>query len=97
MELLLLIETKNYSKVRDCLLKDDTVSRASLTFKDAKVFGNEDGYYCYASGTEEQCKKILELTKDLVKEIKDRKKRKVINKIREEEEKANVAFGGIFE
>lgn len=96
MELLLLIETRNYSKVRECLLRDDIVSRASLIFKEAKVFGGEEGYYCYASGTEEQCKKVLELTKDLAKEIKNRKKEEIINKIKEEEDKANVAFGGIF-
>jgi hypothetical protein len=96
MELLLMIETKNYSKVRECLLKDDIVSRTSLIFKDAKMFGGE-GYLCYVSGTDDQCKKVLELTKDLAKEIKDRKKEEIINKIKEEEDKANIAFGGIFE
>lgn len=96
MELLLLIETKNYAKVKDVLLRDDTVSRASLVFKEAKGFGGEEGYYSYISGTEEQCKKVLELTKDLIKEIKDRKKEEIINKIKEEENKAMEGFGGIF-
>lgn len=97
MELLMLIETKNYSKLREILLKDDVVSRASLTFKEAKNFGREEGYYCYVSGTDDQCKKVLELAKDLSKEIKDKKKEEIINKIKEEENKANIAFGGIFE
>ena len=97
MELLLLIETKDYAKVKDTLLRDDIVSRASLIFKEDQGFGKEEGYYCLISGIEEQCKKALELTKDLIKEIKDRKKEKIINKIKEEEDKANVAFGGIFE
>ena len=96
MELLLLIETKNLSRAKESLLKNDIVSRASLTFKEAKNFGDKDGYYCYVSGTEEQCKKVLELTKDLAKEIKDSKKNEIINKIKEEEDKANTAFGGIF-
>jgi len=96
MELLLLIETKDYAKVKDTLLRDDIVSRASLIFKEAKGFGKEEGYYSYISGTDEQCKKALELTKDLIKEIKDRKKEKIIKKIKEEEGKAMEGFGNIF-
>ncbi len=52
MEILLFIETVNYSKVRDLLLDDDVVARASVTFKDAKVFGGKEGYYCYDEATE---------------------------------------------
>lgn len=94
MEILLQTETKNYSKVRDVLLKDDLVSRASIIFKEAKTLSNEEGYYLYISGTEDQCKKALELTKDLAKEIKD--KEKIINKIKEEENRAQEGFGSIF-
>jgi hypothetical protein len=94
MEILLQTETKNYSKLRDILLKDDLVSRASIVFKEAKTLSKEEGYYCYISGTEDQCKKAVELAKDLAKEIKD--KEEIINKIKEEEEKAEEGFGGIF-
>ena len=96
MELLLAVESKNYSKLKDILLKDDIASRASLVFKEAKGFGPEEGYYCYVSGADEQCKKVLELTKDLTKEVKDKKKGEIISKIREEEDNASSAFGGIF-
>lgn len=107
MEILLLIETKNYNKVRDILLKDDVVSRASLTFKDAKSLSEKEGYYCRISGTEEQCKKALELIKikpeeedkeivELAKEVENKEKKEVINKIKEEEERATEGFGGIF-
>lgn len=94
MEILLQTETKNYSKLRDVLLKDDLVSRASILFKEAKTLSDMEGYLCYISGTEEQCKKALEIIKDLVKEIKD--KEKIINKIKEEENKAQEGFGEIF-
>jgi len=92
MEILLQIETENYSKVREILFKDDLVSRASLIFKEAKTFDKE-GYFCYISGTEDQCKKAFEITKDLTKEIKD--KEEIINKIKEEENRAQEGLGGI--
>lgn len=92
MEILLQIETENYSKVREILFKDDLVSRASLIFKDSKAF-DKKGYFCYISGTEDQCKKALEITKDLAKEIKDKKE--IINKIKKEENRAQEGLGGI--
>jgi nitrogen regulatory protein PII len=96
MEIVLLIETKNFQKVKDMLLKDDLVSRASIIFKEAKNYGGKEGYYSYVSGSKEQCKKALELTKDLAEEVKNKEKDNVISKIKEESEKANEAFGGIF-
>jgi hypothetical protein len=96
MEIVLLTETKNLQKVKELLLKDDLVSRASIIFKDAKVFGGNEGQYCYISGSDEQCKMALELTKDLTKEVKNKEKKNIIDKIKEESEKANEAFGGIF-
>lgn len=100
MELILLIKIEDYPKLKDILLKDDIVSRASIKFKDAKEFGKE-GYVCYISGLEEQCKRALELAKDengneLVEEIKGKDKENIINKFREEEDKAMEGFGGIF-
>ncbi len=95
MEIVLKFESKNLQKVKDVLLKDDSVSRASMTFKDAS-FVNEKGYYCYISGTDEQCKKAMELSKELTKEISGEEKQKVILKIKEEENKAIEGMGGIF-
>jgi nitrogen regulatory protein PII len=91
----ILLKTKNYQKLKEILLKDDLASRASIIFKDAKLFGKE-GYYCYASGTEEKCKRILELSKELAEEVKNKEREEVIRKIKEEEEKANIGFGEIF-
>ncbi|MEM5834251.1 MAG: hypothetical protein QXQ69_00160 [Candidatus Aenigmatarchaeota archaeon] len=95
MEIVLQVETKDYQKVREILLKDDLVSRASVTFREGKNYGKE-GYYCFISGSEEQCKKALEVTKELAKEIKDEEKEKLISKIKEEENKALEGFGSIF-
>lgn len=104
MEVVLQIETKNYQKVKDVLLKDDIVSRASIVFKEGSIIGRE-GYYCYLSGTEEQCKKALELVKEkdektgeiieLAREASDKDKEELINKIKEEENKAVEGFGNI--
>lgn len=96
MEVVLQIEAKNLTKVKDILLKDDTVSRASIIFKDAKNFAGKEGYYCYINGLEDQCKRAIELTKDLAKETTEKEKQEVINKIKEEESKAMEGFGGIF-
>lgn len=96
MEIVLLIETKDLQKTKDLLLKDDLVSRASIVFKEAKSYGGKEGYYSYISGTEEQCKKALELTKTLAKEVKSKEKNSFINKVKEESDKASEAFGGIF-
>ena len=95
MEILLQIETKNYQKVRDILLKDEVVSLATVVFKEGKFLGKE-GYYCYVSGLETQCKKALELTKDLAKEVGIKDKKDFISKMKEEENKAAEGFGGIF-
>ena len=96
MEIVLLIETKNYQKVKDALLKDDITSRASITFKEAKGYGGKEGYYSIISGLDEQCKRAMELAKDLAKEVSGKEKEDLISKIKDEEEKANQAFGGIF-
>jgi hypothetical protein len=98
MELVLLIEAKNYPKVKDKFLKDDSVSRASISFKEGSIIGKDD-YYCYISGTEEQCRHVLELIKEdgieLAKEVTGKEKEEIINKIKEEEDKAVEGFGNI--
>ena len=103
MEIVLKIESKNYAKVKDILLTDDIVSRSSMIFKEGSIIGKE-GYYCYLSGTEDQCKKALELIKEktetgeiveLAEKANDKEKKELINKIKEEEDKAIEGFGNI--
>ncbi len=94
MEIVLHFKSENLAKCKDILLSDDVVGRASLVFKEGSIIG-KDGYFCYLSGTEDQCKKALELMKDLAEEVKDEIKSQLINKIKEEEEKAISGFGDI--
>ena len=94
MEIVLHFKSENFAKCKDMLLSDDVVGRASLVFKEGSII-NKDGYYCYLSGTEEQCKKALELVKDLTEEVKDDTKSQLIKKLKEEEEKAIEGFGSI--
>jgi len=95
MEILLSTEIKDFPKFKEMLLKDDIVSRASIVFKEGKV-ENRIVYYCYISGLKEQCKRALELTKEIAKEAKGKEKNEVIKKIKEEEQKAMEGFGSIF-
>lgn len=95
MELVLLVETKNASKVKDILLADPVVSLASIIAKDGKTLG-KDNYYVYISGLETQCKKALELTKDSVKVLEGEEKEDIINIIKEEQNNAVIGFGGVF-
>ena len=94
MEIVLHFKSENLAKGKEILLKDDVAGRASLTFKDGTTIGKH-GYYCYFSGTEEQCKRALELIKDLAEEVKNNDKALVIKKIKEEEESAIQGFGSI--
>ena len=94
MEVVLHFKSENYAKGKDVLLTDDIVGRASLVFKEGSIIGKE-GYFCYLSGTEEQCKRALELVKDLAEEAEDDTKSQLITKIKEEEEKAIKGFGDI--
>jgi hypothetical protein len=99
--------TDKHQKVKDRLQKDNLASRASMIFKDAKTIEeSKEGYYCYVSGTEEQCKRILELIAPknpktgevfvYATEVSGKEKDLVITKIKEEEDKALEGFGGIF-
>jgi nitrogen regulatory protein PII len=95
MEIVLKIKKENLQKVKDLLLKDDTVSRASVTFKESKGLGFKGNeYFCYISGLEEACNKAKELTKDSAETVS--KKEEIIKKIKEEEESAMSGFGSIF-
>ncbi len=96
MEIVLHIESKNYAKVREALLKDQVVSLATVKFKDAQSLGGKDGYFCYVSGLDAQCAKALELSKDLAKEVEKKESEEIIKKIKDEEQSATEALGGLF-
>ena len=102
MDIVLQIESKDLSKVKDLLLKDEIVNRASIAFKEGSGF-DLDGYVCYISGTEERCQRALEIVKvkdeegnvtdTLAEEVENNKAQEIIKKIKEEENKAIEGFG----
>ena len=67
---------------------------------------SKEGYYCFLSGTDEQCKKALEMIKAknpktgeefvYATEVTGEEKVKVIKSIKEESDKASEAFGSLF-
>jgi len=97
MEVVLKIEKQNLQKIKDVLLKDEIVSKASVMFKESKSLGFDgDYYYCYISGLDEACDKAKQLTKDLAKVVDEKNAKEIIEKIKEEEESAMTGFGNIF-
>jgi len=95
MEIVFKIKKENLQKVKDLLLKDESVSKTSIVFKESKSLGfDEDEYFCYISGLEEACSKAKELVKGLGEIVE--KKDEVIKRIKEEEESAMTGFGNIF-
>ena len=86
MEVVFKIEKQNLQKVKDILLKDETVSKASVMFKESNSLGLEgDYYYCYISGLDEACDKAKELTKDLAEVVNEMDAKEIIEKIKSEE------------
>ena len=94
MEIVFHFKSENFAKAKEILLTDDIVGRASMTFKDGTTVG-KDGYFCYFSGTDEQCKRAKDLIKDLAEISDDKTKILVISKIKEEEDQAIQGFGSI--
>ena len=95
MEIVLSIEAGNAGKAKDVVLNDPVVSLASIIFKDGKTMGKEN-FYIYISGLDDQCKKAIELTKDLAKVVEGKEKEQIIKTIKDEEKKATEGFGAIF-
>lgn len=95
METVLQVESKNMSKMKEILNKDDVVSRASITFREGSMIG-KDGYFCLVQGSDEQCKRAVEISKDLAKEADVKDAENLVAKIKEEEESAAAGMGSIF-
>lgn len=92
---MLFVDRKNYVEVKSTLLKDDTVSRASIIFREASTLGfDRDGYYCYVSGSEEACNRARELVKGLATVMEEGGE--VVKRIKKEEKSAIEGFGNIF-
>lgn len=96
MELLYEIERSSLQKVKNTLLLDDVVGRASIVFKDGNTLGFDNKYFCYISGADDINQKAEDLMKDLGKKIEGKVKEQILTKIKDEENQAIQGFGGIF-
>lgn len=89
--------TKEKTKVDEIVKKDDLISRQSLLWRSAKSLGINDkfadGYFLVIDGNEDAIEKAKELLRDLAEVIDDSEK--IIQKIKEDEEKAMEGFGNI--
>jgi len=71
-------------------------AKQSITVRDAKSLDIEkDGSFFLIDGTEEGIAKCKELIKEFVESVDEKHLSKAKEKIKEEEEKAAEAFGGI--
>jgi hypothetical protein len=95
MDIVLQVTSTNMNKLKEVLGKDDIVSRASIKFRDGSVIGKKD-YFCVVSGREDQCRKALEISKELAKEADKKDADNLVAKLKEEEESASAGLGGIF-
>ena len=96
MEIVLYVEQKNNEKLKQSLFGDDIASRSNIIIHEATSFGKSGGVYIRVLGNEKQCKKALELSKDLGTEVTGEEKEKVLKQLNEESEKSLEGFGGIF-
>ena len=96
MEIVLYVEQKNFEKLKQKLFGDNIVSRANLLTHEASSFGKQGGFYIRVLGDEEECKRALELSKDLSVEVTGEERETVLAKLNEEGERSLEGFGGIF-
>ena len=105
MELIMHIEDgQALRKLKDKLLADETVNRASITFKDAKMYTQKTGGLIIMSGTEDRLKAALSIAageklqdgKPAASELKGQEKAEILAKLKEEEDRAIEGMGGIF-
>ena len=105
MDVVLHVENGDaYKKLKDKLLADETVNRASMVFKDAKLYTQKAGNLIILSGTEDRLKAALAIAKaektqdgkPAAAELEGKEKEEILRKLKEEEDKAIEGFGGIF-
>lgn len=105
MEIVLHVENVDaFRKLKEKLLADETVNRASVVFKDAKLYSQKAGNLIVISGTEDRLKAALDIAKaektadgkPATAELKGKEKEEILRKLKEEEDRAIEGMGGIF-
>lgn len=95
MEVVLYAKGKAAEKLKEILLKDEVVSRANVLFKHVEPLDKE-GFYIRILGSEEQCKRALELSKNLAEEVSSEEKEEVLKVLRSEDEEMLSGFSRVF-
>ena len=98
MDAVYFISREKFQDVENALLKDDVLSRQSLTFRNAAVFGSKEDAVCIKiSGSDEAMDKAKELVGKDGKLIEGKEKERILKQITEEEDAVAQGFGSIFE
>ncbi len=98
MDAVYFIPRKDFSEIEQALLKDDLISRQSLTFRNAANFGSKEDAICFRiSGSDEALFKAKELIGGKGKPIEGSEKDKILKQISDEEDAVAQGFGSIFE
>ena len=97
MDWIVFVKKENVNKAEEKLRSDfDIAAKQSITVRDARSLDIEkDGSFFLISGTDEGIEKCKELIKEFVEEIDEGYLDEAKEKIKEEEDKAAEAFGGI--
>lgn len=97
MDLILEVEPNKIEEIKKLILKDETVNRASITFKEGKNFGIEK-FLIIIEGNADQIKKAKEIAiANNIRISEEKKTKEIIEKIKEEKEKAIKGFGFLIE
>lgn len=88
----------DFQELENSLLKDDLVSRQSLTFRNAANLGSKEDAVCIKiSGSEEALSRAAELIGDKGKPVEGIEREKILKQLAEEEDAVARGFGNIFE
>jgi cell division septum initiation protein DivIVA len=93
-----------FRRLKDRLLSDETVNRASIVFKDARAYAQKVGNLIVVSGTEDRLKAAAAIArtektadgKPAAAELAGKEKKEILAKLKEEEDRAIEGMGGIF-
>lgn len=97
MKAVFFIPSENYSKCKNLVYGDETVSRQTINFRESRALGMEkDGYYLEIDGSDESVKRTKEIIGDMGKEVDQKEKEEVLKKIEDQETSAAQGFGTLF-
>lgn len=90
------IAKENTGKMNEAL-KDDLVSRQSITIREAKVLGEDmEGTFLLVDGTEEAVRRAKEVFEDIGEALSDDKAKSVYAKFKAEEDTVAGGVGALF-